>query len=142
MIRPTLTRAVQRGAFARPDPMQIGGFALAGVGRTTLSLGLYLLLMLVAPYWLAFTVSFLITVSVSAVVNARYVFLVGLTRRSYFRYIAVYLLNYLTSLALLALAVESFGVPKYLAPVPVVLCMFPINFLSERYVLRSTESRP
>src|SRR5688572_21048500 len=106
MFRPAPTRANWGRAFAKPDLMQIGRFAVAGAGRTAYSLGLYLLLLLFTPYWLAFTVSFAVTITVSAVINSRYVFFVGLTRRSYFLYVGMYLFNYLASATLLVLAVE------------------------------------
>ena len=121
--------------------VQVVRFALVGAGRTVLSLGLYLALRLVAPYWFAFTIAFVASIAFSALVSGRYVFRVGLTLRGYLLYAAVYLSNYLVSLGFLVLFVECLGVPDYLAPVPVVLCMFPLNFVAERYVLVASARR-
>jgi putative flippase GtrA len=128
---------------ARPPlAVQVVRFALVGAGRTAVSLGLYLALTLVVPYWAAFTIAFVAGVTFSAIVSGRYVFLVGLTVRGYLLYATVYLSNYLISLGFLVLFVEWLGVPDYLAPVPVILCMFPINFVAERYVLVANARRP
>ena len=97
---------------------------------------------MVAPYWLAFTISFSVTITVSAIANGRYVFSVALSWLSFCLYAAVYLLNYLLSIGLLMFAVEFLRVPDFLAPLPVVVCMFPVNFLAECYVLGSNASRP
>jgi putative flippase GtrA len=137
----TLVNTFRGEAIPTPFLMQIGRFALVGAGRTILSFLLYLALMSVAPYWLAFTLSFAITITFSAFVNGRYVFLVALTPRSYLLYVGLYLLNYLVSLALLVLVVELLGVSKRLAPIPVIICIFPISFFSERYILRSNVRR-
>src|SRR5262245_52671112 len=126
-----------RSCITRLDLIQIGRFVLVGAGRTAFSFGLYLLLLRIAPYWLAFSASFFITITASAMVNSRYVFLVGLNPRSYLVYVAIYLLNYVVSLALLVLVIDFVGLPKYLAPLPVAVCMLPINFLLERYALQS-----
>lgn len=134
--------AVREQFFARPSLAQVGRFALAGAGRTVLSLGLYLLLILIAPYWLAFTISFALTIIVSAMANGRYVFSVALTWLGSCLYAAVYLLNYLLSLGLLVVAAELLAVPQSLAPLPVMICMFPVNFIAERYVLQSNAARP
>lgn len=142
MPRPIPGRASEGALPRHPIGVQIVRFAMVGAGRTVLSLGLYLILTLVVPYWLAFTIAFVAGITFSAVVNGRYVFLVGLTRRSYLLYAGVYLSNYLVSHGLLIVFVEWLGVPAYLAPVPVILCMFPINFIAERYVLVSNAGRP
>lgn len=142
MSRPIPARAPEGVLPRHPIGVQIVRFAMVGAGRTVLSLGLYLVLMLVAPYWLAFTIAFVVGITFSAIVNGRYVFLVGLTRRSYLLYAGVYLSNYLVSLGLLVMFVEYVGVAAYLAPVPVILCMFPINFIAERTVLVSNARPP
>ena len=140
MPRPVPGRAPEG---ARPPlAVQVVRFALVGAGRTAVSLGLYLALTLVVPYWAAFTIAFVAGITFSVIVSGRYVFLVGLTARGYLLYAAVYLSNYLVSLGFLVLFVEWLGVPDYLAPVPVILCMFPINFVAERYILVSNAPRP
>ena len=134
---------LSNGALAHPSlGVQVVRFAMVGTGRTILSLGLYLALRVLMPYWLAFTIAFVVGITFSAIVNGRYVFLVGLTSRACLLYAVVYLSNYLVSFGLLIIFVEYLGVPDYLAPVPVIWCMFPLNFLLERNVLVSNARPP
>jgi putative flippase GtrA len=44
----------------------------------------------------------------------------------------------LASLGLLAMFVELISIPQYLAPIVVIVCMFPVNFVAERFVLQSS----
>jgi putative flippase GtrA len=121
----------RRGSLIR----QVALFAMVGAGRTAISLGLYLLLTLVVPYWLAFSIAFVVGITFSAIMNGRFVFVVGLSLRTYVRYTGVYLANYLVSLGLLVALVEWFRLPPYLAPVVVIALLFPLNFVTERYAL-------
>lgn len=132
-----LRRTLEGALAAHPIAVQIIRFAVVGAGRTVLSFALYLCLTLVAPYWLAYTMSFVVSIIFSAIVSGRYVFLVGPTARGYLLYGGVYVLNYLVSLGLLVVLVEWLGLPEYIAPVPIVVCMFPVNFIAERFVLVS-----
>ena len=117
-------------------------FALVGGGRTAISLGIYLAGCFFLPYWLAFTIAFVIGITFSAFANAKYVFYTRMTVGTALRYAVVYVLNYSLSLLLLFAIVEGFGVATQLAPIPVLAIMFPINFVAERIALRGRSPRP
>jgi putative flippase GtrA len=120
---------------------QLARFAMIGAGRTAISLGIYLLLTLIVPYWLAFTVAYVASITFSALMNARFVFLVGLDLGAYIRYVGVYSVNYILSLGLLIALVEGLSLPPVVAPLLVVAIMFPLNFVTERYALLPSRRR-
>ena len=118
------------------------GFALVGAGRTAISLGIYLAGCLFLPYWLAFTIAFVIGITFSGFSNAKYVFYTRMTAGTALRYAVVYVVNYSLSLLLLFAMVDGVGLPTQLAPIPVLAIMFPINFVTERIALKGRSLRP
>jgi putative flippase GtrA len=117
-------------------------FTLVGGGRTAISLGIYLIGCFFLPYWLAFTTAFVIGITFSAFMNAKFVFYTKITVGTALRYATVYVLNYSLSLLLLFAIVEGVGVATQLAPIPVLVIMFPINFVAERIALKGRSPRP
>jgi putative flippase GtrA len=117
-------------------PREAGGFLLVGAARTLLSLCLYWALNLFLPYWLSFTVSFVLSLALSALVNSQWVFVTQLARVNVVAYGSVYLLNYCLSLGLLLALVDGTGMSATFAPFVVIPVMLPMNFLGERWALR------
>jgi putative flippase GtrA len=118
-----------------PLVAQIAGFAVVGAFRTLISYFIYVGLLLATPYWVAFSISYVAILLASLVVNGRYVFNANLTLARGVRYSFVYCGNYLLSLGILTLAIKLVGLPAVFAPFVVIPIMFPVNFLTERYVL-------
>jgi putative flippase GtrA len=114
---------------------QLVGFTFVGAARTALSYLAYLTLLLVFPYWLAFTFAYVATIAFSLFVNSNYVFAVDVTVGRAVRYALIYCLNYGLSLAVLTLAIGMLHLRPAVAPVAVIVVLFPINFLTERYAL-------
>ena len=114
---------------------QVAGFAIVGAMRTAIGYGAYVALLLVAPYWLAFSVSYVVVLAGSFILNGKFVFTADLTLRRGVRYGAIYCGNYLLSLGILTVAIKGLGIAAAMAPVVVIPIMFPVNFVTERYVL-------
>lgn len=85
-------------------------------------------------YRFAYSITFLVGIGIGYLTNALWVFDKALTVRSALAYPLVYLVHYLTGLALLAALVEIMGVPKAIAPLIVIAATLPVVFLSTRFI--------
>lgn len=116
---------------------QLAGFAMVGVARTVLGYLLYLVFLFVIPYWLAFTIAYVTTLVFSMLINGNFTFATRITVRRAVRYGSVYCINYGLSLAVLRFLVTTLLLNTAIAPAILIIVMFPINFLAERYALTS-----
>ena len=110
-------------------------FLQVGVANTVATYVLYLALIQVMPYVIAYSATFVVGVLFSAWLNARYSFTNRLTGRTLVRFIIVYLVNFALGLQLLIFCVEVMAIHKALAPLLVLAVFTPINFLSSRLAL-------
>jgi putative flippase GtrA len=115
---------------------QIRRFIGAGAARTLLTLGFYQLLLLAAPYWLAYTLSFITGVLLAALVNSHFVFETGLELRGAVRFTFFYVASYVLGLTLLSALVADFAIPAAFAAFIVIPLMLPINFFGSRLALK------
>ena len=110
-------------------------FIIAGGLNTGFTYALYLLLMLIFPYWLAFSVQFICGIFFSYYIQSKFVFRVDFNIKRIIRFPAVYITQYIISMSLLSFFVEIVKINKLIAPLIVVAIVFPITFLLSRYVL-------
>lgn len=115
-------------------------FLLAGGVNTALSYGIYLLFLLLLPYKIAYSISFLAGIALSYWLTSRFVFQRGLSLRSALQYPLIYVFQYLVGLIILTLLVERFHMKATWAPVIVVVCTIPLTFFLSRFVIKG--SRP
>ena len=117
-------------------PNQMGRFIGVGAVNTVLTFALYqVLLLLLMPYWLAYTLSFAAGIVFAALVNARFVFDIGLGLGNAFRFALFYLASYVLGLVLLSLFVSELGISAAFAAFLVIPFMLPINFFGSRLAL-------
>jgi putative flippase GtrA len=114
---------------------QFGGFLAVGAINTLLTLLLYEALILVMPYWLAYTLGFAAGIAFALFANAGLVFGRPVTIASAARFVLFYLVSYAAGLGIVVLLVEGIRIPAGLAPLGAVLVMLPINFLGSRLAL-------
>lgn len=123
--------------WLRGRPLVTQVYRFAGVGGLT-TVGtflLYQLLILLLPYWLAFSLAFAAGIAFSFAMNSVFVFQVQMASGRAVRYILVYLASYGLSLTLLAIAIEWLGFSEVWAPIPVIAIMTIVNFAGARLVL-------
>jgi len=130
-----LLRNVVHAAVRDGIQQQLAGFAMVGAARTALGYLLYLMLLFIFPYWLAFTIAYIATLVFSMLINGNFIFATRVTARRAVRYGSVYCINYGLSLATLRFLVSTLLLNTAIAPAIVIVVMFPINFLAERYAL-------
>ena len=89
--------------------MRFARFVVVGAANTALSYGVYLLLLLVIDYRVAYTVAYVAGLVFGYLAQARLVFRAQLGARSAVAYVATYAAMYLASVLMLWLAVDLAG---------------------------------
>ena len=111
-------------------------FVFFGGVNSLLSYILYALFLLLIPYQAAYTLSYVLGILFSYLLNTRYVYRAELRLTKALQYPLVYLVQYLLSIGLLYSLVEVFHVAKLLAPALIVLATIPVTFLLSRFIIK------
>jgi putative flippase GtrA len=114
---------------------QFGGFLAVGAVNTMLSLLLYEVLILVMPYWLAYTLCFPAGIAFLLFANAGLVFRRAVTAASAASFILFYLASYAAGLGVIIVLVGVIRIPPAFAPLGAIAIMAPINFIGSRFAL-------
>ena len=130
----SLGRWVREQTFSR--------FVVAGAINTALTYLIYVLLALILPYAVAYTITTVLGIFISYFLNARFVFRRKLSFVVAVQYPAVYVTQYLLGLLLLYLLVEKARLSKFLAPILIVAATVPVTFLLSRLVIARDGSAP
>lgn len=112
-------------------------FLLSGGLNTGLTYALYLALNFMMAYQLAYLLSYVIGIVISYLLNARFVFRVPVSLKGLLAFPLVYVVQFLTSAALLALFVEFDWLSETMAPLAAIAVTVPITYLALKIVLRS-----
>jgi putative flippase GtrA len=111
-------------------------FVFFGGVNTLLSYSIYVLLLFVVSYPVAYTVSFVAGMFISYCLQARFVFHERLRLSRALQYPVVYMVQYVIGLVLMYLLVDVAEVSKYLAPFFVVMLTLPVTYRLSRYVIK------
>ena len=117
--------------------MQFARFLLVGGGNTAASYAIYLLLLLVADYRLAYTIAYVAGLVFGYLMHARFVFDARPAVRSVVAYLATYAAMYLVSLLVLYVAVDRMSVPEPLGMLATLAVTVPLTFLLLRRGFRT-----
>lgn len=120
--------------------MQFARFLLVGGANTAASYAVYLLLLLIVDYRIAYTVAFIAGLVFGYLMHARLVFDARPGVRSGIAYLATYAVMYLVSLLVLYVAVARLGVPKRLGMLAALAFTVPVSFLLLRRGFGSSRS--
>jgi putative flippase GtrA len=111
-------------------------FLLAGAANTVFSYVLFVLLLNVAPYLYAYSISYCIGIVVSYVLNSHFVFRQPLSLKRFMQFPLVYALQYCLGTLLLWLLVGKVSIVPELAMLAVVAVTIPITFVASRFILK------
>lgn len=111
-------------------------FLMVGGVQTALSYGLFLLLNLVLPYAIAYSIAFGCGIIISYFLNVRFVFREKVSLASFLKFPLVYVVQYLLGLALLWLLVDRLGILPAWAMLAVIAITVPVTFLTSRFLLK------
>ncbi len=119
----------------------VARFLLAGTLNTGATYAVYLLLLQVAPYAIAFSISFVAGILLSYALNARFVFRRRTAWHSFLRFPLIYLVQYLIAMLLVALCVERLGIAPWLAPLLCLVVTIPMTYVLARAVFNRPVTR-
>jgi len=120
--------------------VQFARFVFVGAANTAVSYGIYLLLLAVADYRVAYTLAFVAGLVGGYLAHARFVFGARPGARSAAGYLATYGAMYLASLLVLYLAVDRLAVPKSLGMLAALAFTVPASFVLLRWGFRRGSS--
>lgn len=111
-------------------------FLIFGGINTFASYAIYLGGLLVVPYPVAYTISFVSGIFISYCLNSVFVFREKLRLSKALQYPMVSVIQYVAGLGLLYVLVEVAHVSKLIAPFAVVLLLLPLTYRLSRYIIR------
>jgi putative flippase GtrA len=107
---------------------------LSGLLNTGLSYLLYLGLLEVFAFDIAYTGAFVLGILISYALNAKFVFRSNVDMYSLIRFSFFYLVQYFIGLSLLVLLVDYFGVLAHIAPFFAMVVTVPLTYVLSRSV--------
>jgi putative flippase GtrA len=122
---------VIRRAFERSTVFR---FLLSGGLNTALTYLLYLGLLLVLDYWVAYTLSFVAGIALSYLINRKLVFRAARSWLSALLFPTVYLAQYVIGLCVVHVWIKMLVLPAALAPLAAVAVTLPVTFILSRAV--------
>lgn len=111
-------------------------FVFVGAANTLLGYVIYAAALLIAPYIVAYTISYVAGIFISYYLNSRFVFKADLSLAKAVQYPLVYVVQYLIGVSLLQLFVETLGLSALIAPILVVACTLPLTFVLSRLIIK------
>jgi putative flippase GtrA len=107
-------------------------YLVVGALNTACSYAVYLILLRIIDYRLAYTAAYAVGLATGYWANARYVFEAAPGARSALGYLVSYGVTYVASLAVLWLAADRLGVPHPLAMLAALAVAVPLSFVLMR----------
>ena len=111
-------------------------WALGGGINTVFTYGLYLALNLVFSYRVAFTASYVLGIVFAYFYNSLVAFKRPLSLKKFLQFPLVYLVQYLLSIGLLSVFVQTLDVSETLAPIFVLILVMPVTYLLSKWILK------
>lgn len=130
-MRAFLSRLLKFGFFR---------FLVSGVFNTALTYVVYLLLLMVIPYQLSYTISYVLGIVLAFWLNRSFVFKSHRGIRSLLFFPFVYLFQYLIGMLMLWVWVERLGLNQELAPIAAVVITVPLTYVLSRLVFVQRQS--
>ncbi len=111
-------------------------FLVAGGANTIFGYGMYLLFNLMLDYRVSYTLSFVIGIFVSFVLNSLYVFRQPLRWGRLVVYPTVYLIQYIVGVACVWIFVGVFHQSEVFAPIPAIVISLPLTYVATRFIIK------
>lgn len=120
----------------RSTTFEFTKFILTGAINTLITYTIYLILIPVIPYKIAYSIGYVCGVMVSFFLNTFFVFKAKATLKKFFRFPIVYIFQYILNIVFLYITVEKFSVNKKYAPIVVIILSIPITFILSRLIIK------
>jgi putative flippase GtrA len=115
---------------------QFARFLAAGAVNTGLTYAIYLLLLALAPYFVAYSVAYASGIAISYLLQTRFVFRTERRVATALKFPLVYLAQYAVGSAVIVLLVEAAGVRESIAAIVAIVVSIPVTFVLSRIVLQ------
>jgi len=115
-------------------------FLLSGGLNTALTYAVYLLLLIVIPYQVSYTIAYVLGIVTAFLLNRFFVFKSHRGIRSLLLFPLVYGVQYLVSMATLWIWVDQFKQNAKLGPLIAITVSIPITYLMSRYIFTHNRS--
>ena len=112
-------------------------FVISRGACAVFSYGLYLVLLLIVRYEIAYVASYIAGIALAYFVSSRFVFQVAMSPRSAIRFPFVYLIQFIVSFILLRIAVQLVHIPPSIAYAVAVAVTIPLTFSLSRWIMRA-----
>jgi putative flippase GtrA len=119
--------------FFEREPVR---FVLAGGFNTVVTYVVYLALLSVVNYAVAYTVTYVAGVFFAYYLSARFVFRRPIQWRHAIQYPLVYVLQYVSGMTLTAALVEGLNLNARYAPALVIVLTLPLTFVTARWIVK------
>jgi GtrA-like protein. len=104
------------------------GFLGVGVTNTILTYFIYLLLLFVIHYQLAYLFSYILGIFITYYLNLKFVFKKKSNKEKILKFPLVYIFQYIVGAILMNIIVNKLDINKSFAPILIILFMLPITF--------------
>ena len=115
---------------------EIARFLLAGMTTTVFSYAIYIFLLLMLPYMLAYVISYAAGIVFSYFINTHFVFRQRFSWKSFFQFPLVYAAQLVINLFVLWLAVDRFGIKPELAPIVAIIVSIPVTYFMSHAIIK------
>ena len=116
-------------------------YLLTGALNTGLTYLLYLLILAVAPYQVAYTVAYVSGIFTSYIFNSLFVFREALDWKKAIKYPLVYVVQYLIGLIVLSALVEALSIEPSIAALLNIIVTIPITFILSRAIIQPKDKK-
>lgn len=121
---------------------QFSSFLIVGVVNTAVSYAVFVLLNLIMPYWIAYSIAFVCGIVVAAVGSSRFVFYAQLTIAPFLGIATTYVASYFIGVFTLYGLVDHAHLHPALAIFAVIAITVPLNFFGTRLALLRRPNSP
>lgn len=111
-------------------------FLISGGINTIATYGLYLLFLIVMEYKAAYSLSYIIGILFSYLLNTIFVFKEKVSLMKFIKFPVVYLVQYLINLGILLLLVEYINLPAEIVPIIVIFTTLPITYVLSKHIIK------
>jgi len=110
-------------------------FLIAGIINTAITYLIYILLLKIWSYLLAFSISFVLGILSAFLLQSAFVFHSPLEWRKFFQFSSIYVFQYFIGLGLLSILVEYFELNTKIAPIINIIVLTPMTFVLNRWLI-------
>lgn len=116
-------------------------FVVVGSFNTGSSYLIYLFFLIFLPFSFAYSLSFITSIIISYFLNTYWVFKQPWRWKKLAQFPLIYLVQYFAGLLLLNLMIEYFGINEKIAPLLIIMLLFPLTYILTKRLIHVRDSQ-